>query len=182
LSLLADTVVDDSVRTAPLLPEHLAYVIYTSGSTGMPKGVGVSHRGIGNLAAAQTQSFVLSQKNRLLQFASQSFDASISEIIIAWFSGATLVIPSADKQSEQVARLISTIKRYKITHATLPPALLGEVSAEELEGLQTLVVAGEACPPALVQRFASHMRMINGYGPTEVTVCGTMSAPLDAQS
>jgi acyl-coenzyme A synthetase/AMP-(fatty) acid ligase/acyl carrier protein len=118
----------------------------------------------------------------LLQFASQAFDASISEITTAWFSGATLVIPSTEKRSEQVADLMSTISRYQVTHATLPPALLGEVSAEDLQGLQTLVVAGEACAPALVQRFASHVRMINAYGPTEVTVCGTMSAPLDAQS
>ncbi|MFM7009870.1 MAG: non-ribosomal peptide synthetase, partial [Betaproteobacteria bacterium] len=182
LTLLADTMVDDSVRSTPLLPGHLAYVIYTSGSTGMPKGVGVSHQGIANLACAQTQRFGLSHQHRLLQFASQAFDASISEITTAWLSGATLVIPSVEKRSEQVTDLMNTLKRYEITHATLPPALLGEVSAEDLQGLETLVVAGEACAPALVQRFASHVRMINAYGPTEVTVCGTMSAPLDAQS
>ncbi|MDN4018477.1 AMP-binding protein, partial [Zwartia panacis] len=100
----------------------------------------------------------------------------------AFVSGATLVLIAPEQAVTTRESLRDFLAQYRITHATLPPALLGEVSAEELEGLQTLVVAGEACPPALVQRFASQTRMINAYGPTEVTVCGTMSAPLDAQS
>ncbi|MDN4018476.1 AMP-binding protein, partial [Zwartia panacis] len=86
LSLLADTVVDDSVRTAPLLPEHLAYVIYTSGSTGMPKGVGVSHRGIGNMVSDMQREHHIGPGSRYLQYASFAFDACVFEMFSAFVS------------------------------------------------------------------------------------------------
>ena len=162
--------------TAPvtgLAPQHPAYVIYTSGSTGTPKGVAVTHDGIPNLAAVQIDRFAITSEARVLQFASQSFDAAVSEIVTVFASGATLVLPTAQRSGDALAHLI---REQGVTHATLPPVLLPDLP-DDLP-LQTLVVAGESCAPDLVGRWSRGRRMINAYGPTETTVCATMSEAL----
>ncbi|MFD8912686.1 non-ribosomal peptide synthase/polyketide synthase [Streptomyces sp. NPDC059575] len=151
---------------------HPAYVIYTSGSTGRPKGVVVSHTGVASLVAAQIERFAIEAESRVLQFASPSFDASVSEVFTALLRGAALVLPPA---ADPVAAL--TDPGLAVTHATVPPSVLATVE-REAPTLSTLVVAGEACPPELVDRWAPGRRMINAYGPTETTVCATMSDPL----
>ena len=89
-------------------------------------------------------------------------------------SGAALVLIALGKRSgHALARLI---REREVTHATLPPVLLADLP-EDLP-LQTLIVAGEACPPEVVARWSPGRRMINAYGPTETTVCATMSEAL----
>src|SRR6516165_7427909 len=152
---------------------NLAYVIYTSGSTGTPKGVAVTHNGIPHLAAAQIDRFAITAQSRVLQFASPSFDAAVSEIATALASGATLVLAASERGGDALARLI---REHDVSHATLPPVLLADLP-EDVR-LQTLIVAGEACPADVVGRWSPGRRMINAYGPTEATVCATMSEAL----
>src|SRR6266542_1962612 len=154
-------------------PHNLAYVIYTSGSTGTPKGVAVTHGGIPNLAGAQIDRFAIASDARVLQFASPSFDAAISEIATVLASGAALILPAAERSGDALASLIC---EQNVTHATVPPALLADLS-EDLP-LQTLIVAGETCSPDVVARWSKGRRMINAYGPAETTVCATMSEAL----
>src|SRR5260370_37088316 len=66
------------------------------------------------------------------------------------------------------------LKEQAITTVTWPPSLVATLAPEELPGLRTLAVAGEACPPEVVARWAPGRKFINAYGPTENTVCATM--------
>src|SRR5690606_23000339 len=86
-------------------------------------------------------------------------------------------LTDAERSGDGLARLICA---QGVTHATLPPAVVADLS-EELP-LATLIVAGEACPPDMAARWSAGRRMINAYGPTETTVCATMSAPLTGGS
>ncbi|MEV6843650.1 amino acid adenylation domain-containing protein [Actinoplanes sp. NPDC051411] len=170
--------VRDADRHEPLLADHAAYIIYTSGSTGVPKGVVVTHRSVRNLVRAQTEIFGLGPGSRRLQFASVSFDASVSEVWTTLLSGAALVVTDGSRLVPGPA-LVDVIRRRGVTHVTLPPSLLSTV--EQHGGLPdpvTLVVAGEACPPAVAARWCRDRRMFNAYGPTEATVAATVSEPL----
>ncbi|MFF3327938.1 amino acid adenylation domain-containing protein, partial [Streptomyces sp. NPDC002889] len=158
--------------------EDAAYVIYTSGSTGTPKGVVVTHAGIGNLAFSQIDRLGVGAESRVLQLASLSFDAAVSELCMALLSGASLVMVDGDRLPP-LGSLAGVVAEFGVSHVTVPPSVLATV--EDLpECVDTLVVAGEACPSVLVERWSSGRRMVNAYGPTEVTVCATMSESLSA--
>ncbi|MCA2718480.1 non-ribosomal peptide synthetase [Microcystis sp. M169S2] len=156
-----------------LTVSNLANVIYTSGSTGKPKGVMVEHRGLVNLALAQIQSFAVNHNSRVLQFASFSFDACISEILMTFGSGATLYL--AQKNDLLPGQpLIERLVKNGITHVTLPPSALVVLPKESLPNLQTLIVAGEACSLDLVKQWSVGRNFFNAYGPTEASVCATI--------
>ena len=155
-----------------LTPSHLAYLIYTSGSTGLPKGVLVEHGGLCNMAVAQIRSFDVASDSRIFQFASFSFDACISEVLMALCRGALLYIPVEVRMSEE---LVQAFDHYGITHATLPPAVLASMREKaDLKSLRTLITAGEVLTNGLVKRWAQERQLINAYGPTEATVCATL--------
>ncbi len=150
---------------------NLAYVIYTSGSTGVPKGVMVTHSGLASLSAHQRASLAVGPGSRVLQFASASFDTSIWELCMALTSGACLVIvPSEQRLGEDLAAFI---RQEAITHTTLPPAVLSALAAGSLPSVSTLIVAGEACSYEVMKQWAAGRRLVNSYGPTEMTVAVT---------
>src|SRR5262249_15965526 len=133
----------DSLPPTDVTPEHLAYIIYTSGSTGRPKGVMIPHAGLCNLSDPHHPAFNPQTVDRVLQFASLSFDASIFEMVMALGSGATLCLGHRD-MLRPGPELVEWLRDRAITNVTLPPSALAACPPEPLPSLRTIVAAGEA--------------------------------------
>ncbi|MFS8103322.1 non-ribosomal peptide synthetase [Lentzea alba] len=169
----------DACRNAPLRPQHLMYVIYTSGSTGTPKGVAVTHTGVADVVAAQAASIAPHPGDRVLQWASISFDAAFWDWSAALLSGATLVVAPAEELLPGEP-LRETLRRHAVTHAVLPPVALSVTDPDDVLVGGTVMSTGDACTRALVAKWAPGRRMFNGYGPTETTVGSTVAGPITA--
>ncbi|MCI5131583.1 MAG: amino acid adenylation domain-containing protein, partial [Candidatus Electrothrix sp. EH2] len=167
----------------------LAYVIYTSGSTGRPKGVMVEQGAVALHCQLMRQEFQIVASDKILQFASFNFDASVEQLFCAWTDGATSVVLRDNKIEGQT--LFEHLKQHQITVADFPPAYWQQVA--ELEGtksgadtLRLLILGGEAFPPDLARttrvQFPS-LRCINAYGPTEAVITSCLySLPDQIQS
>ncbi|AEF42858.1 non-ribosomal peptide synthase/polyketide synthase [Hoyosella subflava] len=170
--------VTQSERVATLRTNNTAYVIYTSGSTGIPKGVAVSHGGLGSLAAVQRENFAIEPLDRVLTAASPGFDASLMEMLMALASGAALVVAPTGIYGG--ADLAAIAEEGAVTHAFLTPAVLASLPDGALPTVRVLVTGGEAVTPDAVTRWASGRRFFNAYGPTEATIW-SIGTRLDAE-
>ncbi|MFH6996197.1 amino acid adenylation domain-containing protein, partial [Flavobacterium sp. FlaQc-48] len=150
----------------------LAYIIYTSGSTGNPKGVMIEHGSIVNTILSQINTFSVTEADSCLQFASHSFDASISEIFISLLSGSQLYIIEEENKLD-VSYFVDYVEKNQISIATLPPAFLTLLDCNQISSIRTLITAGEQAPLKQAKLFAETGKYINAYGPTEVSICAT---------
>jgi acyl transferase domain-containing protein/acyl carrier protein len=121
------------------------------------------------------QKLNLTQRSRVLQFASLNFDASFWELLMALTSGASLVLLEDERGGIPLRDLL---RKQKITHAILTPSVLATLDEAQGSAPENLIVVGEQCAGELIARWSRRCRMINAYGPTEITVCATMSLPL----
>jgi len=150
--------------------DNLAYVLYTSGSTGQSKAVCIAHRGLCNLAHAERCLLHLTPSDRVLQYSSLNFDASVAEIIRALCSGASLYLASFEALLPGPT-LLRLLRERAITTVMLPPSVLALLPVEDFPALTTLILGGEDCSSDLIQRWRRDGRRIfNAYGPTETTV------------
>ncbi|EUA27771.1 amino acid adenylation domain protein [Mycobacterium intracellulare] len=157
-------------------PDHLAYLIYTSGTTGVPKGVAVTHHNVTQLLASKDSG--LPRTGVWSQWHSLAFDVSVWEIFGALLHGGRLVVvPESVARSPEDLHALLVAERVSVLSQT--PSAAGALAPAGLESV-ALVVAGEACPAELVDRWAPGRVMINAYGPTEATVYAAISAPLQA--
>lgn len=156
--------------TVEIRPDSLAYVIYTSGSTGQPKGVMVEHRSNINMSLDQIRLFDVTSNDTIVWFASIAFDASVSEIMMTFYSGAKLLIPS--EETIKGSRLFTTfIQKEQATVVTFPPSYIENIPASDLSTLRCIITAGEAARVEKATQLANLVSYFNAYGPTECAVC-----------
>ncbi|MFM2060613.1 MAG: hypothetical protein RLZZ507_283 [Cyanobacteriota bacterium] len=162
---------------------NLAYIIYTSGSTGKPKGVMIEHQSLINFTEAAKVKYQIQPGERILQFASISFDAAVEEIYPCLTSGATLVLRT-DEMLTSLAKFMENCRNWQITVLDLPTAywhlIVSELANHNLtlpESLRLVIIGGESAIPEKVaiwqQQVGTYPQLINTYGPTETTVVAT---------
>jgi len=163
----------DNLRSSTT-PDNLAYVIYTSGSTGRPKGVMVPHRGLCNVITSKIRTYGVRPDSRVLQFVSLSFDVSAAEVFTALVAGARLCLGTPEELLPGPS-LVELLREQAITTIMMPPSVLAVLPSADLPALESIVVGGESCPPELVARWSTGRRFFNTYGPTEASICNTIT-------
>jgi amino acid adenylation domain-containing protein len=160
------------------LPENLAYVIYTSGSTGAPKGAMIEQRGMINHLYAKIDGLALTSDDVIAQTASQCFDISVWQFLVALLVGGRVEI-FPDEIAHDGLRLLEATEESEVTILESVPSLLQTILDEReserlgalhLARLRWMIMTGEALPPDLCRRwFARYPRtpLLNAYGPTE---------------
>ena len=162
--------------------ENLAYIIYTSGSTGTPKGVMIEHQSLTNFVQAISQEYAVTSSDRLLQFASISFDVAVEEIFVSLVQGATLVLRSQE-MLRSIPAFLQACQDLDLTVLNLPTAFWHQICVELPQvsipnSVRLVVIGSERALPrwlaAWKQHTSVHVRLINAYGPTEATVSSTL--------
>ncbi|MCV7079446.1 amino acid adenylation domain-containing protein [Mycobacterium szulgai] len=175
---------DPAIRAYPStglpLPaaQAIAYIIYTSGTTGVPKGVAITHHNITQLFRIPNY---FETPNTAVQFVasqwhSYAFDVSAWEIWGTLLRGGRLVVVPEDAAGSP-GDLHALLAGERVDVLSQTPSAAAMLAPQGLEAA-ALVVAGEACPAEVAQRWAPGRVMINAYGPTEATIYASMSAPL----
>ncbi len=197
-----ETIATESIEKplSVVTPENLAYVMYTSGSTGKPKGVMIEHKSLVNYTQTANLEYALQPSDRILQFASISWDTSAEDIYPCLTSGATLVLrtPSMldsvstflqkcqDWSLTVVSTFLQKCQDWSLTVINLPTAYWHELTAhlgltEALffpQSLRLVIIGGEGVLGERLIRWHKYVgqdvRLVNAYGSTETTAVTTI--------
>ncbi|MFI6640498.1 amino acid adenylation domain-containing protein [Streptomyces sp. NPDC050504] len=156
----------------------LAYVTYTSGSTGVPKGVAIDHRSLATNTRSVARSYEFGPADVAVQFSSVNFDAALEQMLLPLTTGATLLLRGPDLWDP--VELLGILRAEGATVLELTPQYgyelalaLSREPALAPSALRLLILGGEAVATAELARWrqlAPGVRLVVGYGPTEVTI------------
>ncbi len=182
INITSDKLLSESKRNLKLKypSSSLAYMIYTSGSTGNPKGVMIEHRNVVNFVWGITDKIKMTAGQKILCLTTISFDIFVLETILPLLKGLKIVLADSSQQKDYKA-LEKLIKDKEVDLIQITPSHLKSlISAEQirdiLNGIEVLMVGGEAMPAELLDelRVIYTGKIYNMYGPTETTVWSTV--------
>lgn len=160
--------------------DNLAYIIYTSGSTGKPKGVQITHKNLINFIYAFNESYIsINNEDNFLASTNISFDVSIFELFLSILNGAKLVLYNEEYITD-IINYTNYIINNNITMLYIPPNILNDVYTILKDSsyfrISKLLVGVERIKKSTLNKFYNlnpNMIIVNGYGPTETTICAT---------
>ncbi|MEH0420857.1 amino acid adenylation domain-containing protein [Streptomyces sp. B21-083] len=148
-------------------PADPAYLIYTSGTTGRPKGVVVEHRNLTTYVARCVSAYP-SLRGASLLHATMSFDATVTSLHGVLAAGGRVHIAAVHEAGAEPLPGGYTFLKATPSHLALLPALPYDISPTEEFMLGGEALVGEAL--RVWRRDHPDVRLINHYGPTELTV------------
>ncbi|VEL98334.1 amino acid adenylation domain-containing protein [Alteromonas sp. 76-1] len=174
-------------KYSPLSPNidikasDIAYMIYTSGSTGNPKGIKVTHGNLVNLLTTFANLSDTKSTHSGSWWTSISFDVSIYEIFCPLYRGATFFIANDSVRNDGDIYL-DWVQENQINNLYLHFGYLGILLERLKRGhdfnfLRFILVGVEPISYKLLREIKHclpNLTIVNGYGPSEATVCSTV--------
>jgi len=163
------------INLKDLNTSNFAYLLFTSGTTGEPKGIPVTHVNLNAYLDNILPKYQINASDRCSQAFDTTFDPSFHDMFIAWSNGACLVVvPRNDLLAP-----VKFIKEKGITVWSSVPSMVNIIKRFRLDNKSSLpdvrytLFTGEACPYGVFEtwkKMAPNSLIINGYGPTELTI------------
>lgn len=150
-----------------ITPRNMVYTIFTSGSSGQPKGVALEHGAICSSLKGYGKAIGLNSTSRTFQFSAYTFDVSVMEIFATLLLGGCVCVPS---DTQRLSMLAEVMRDMRVNIASFTPSVISIVDPHEVPDLKTLILGGEAMQRNNVKTWAGHLKLMNGYGPTETCV------------
>ncbi|MFC1712466.1 amino acid adenylation domain-containing protein [Candidatus Poribacteria bacterium] len=157
-------------------PNNLAYIMYTSGSTGKPKGIMVTHGNVVGFLFSYQQVTMDSRRRIGTSVSTFSFDNSVEEIFSPLcFGGAVHLISPED--STNVEYFANYLVEHQITTTYILPDFVPGVaqhlcSMRDRLHLKCVITGLAPKKQHILQNMrdvSDRLRILNAYGPTEVT-------------
>ena len=145
-------------------PHAAAFVLFTSGSTGKPKGIVQEHASVSTSAIAHGRALYVSSTSRVLQYAAYTFDVSMMDIFTTLIYGGCICTPSEEDRMSNITQVMNAMR---VNYVLFTPSVASLVTPEDVPGLQTLALGGEAVTKENIHRWAGKVRLLNCYGPAE---------------